>query len=90
MHIDAIMFGFRIGYSSGVNEELIKDCQILKPTIFASFPLFYTKIEQKIKSKLSEQMGIVRECFEYAVMTKMNNYQKDGTYTHTLYDYLFF
>ena len=26
MHIDAIMFGFRIGYSSGVQEELLNDC----------------------------------------------------------------
>lgn len=44
MHIDALMFGFTIGYSSGDMSNLIQDIQYLKPTIFGSFPAFYTKI----------------------------------------------
>lgn len=44
MHIDAVMFSFAIGYSSGDTQMLIKDIATLKPTIFGSFPAFYNKI----------------------------------------------
>lgn len=49
LHIDACMFGFRIGYSSGDIKNLINDTQKLRPTIFGSFPAFYSKIYDKIK-----------------------------------------
>lgn len=52
MHIDAIMFGFRIGYSSGDIKNLIEDMKVLKPTVFGSFPAFFTKIYAKIKEQI--------------------------------------
>lgn len=53
MHIDAVMFGFRIGYSSGDMQNLITDIQFLQPTIFGSFPAFYNKIYEKIKENIA-------------------------------------
>jgi long-chain acyl-CoA synthetase len=44
MMTDAIMFGFRIGFSSGNLENLVTDVQALKPTVFGSFPAFFNKI----------------------------------------------
>ena len=40
MLTNSIMFGFKIGFSSGNLENLVADIQTLKPTVFGSFPIF--------------------------------------------------
>ena len=52
MHVDAVMFGFKIGYGSGEMKNLIADIQKLRPTIFGSFPGFFTKMYDKIKENI--------------------------------------
>jgi long-chain acyl-CoA synthetase len=52
MHVDAVMFGFQVGYSSGDIKNLITDIQLLKPTVFGSFPGFFNKIYDKIKENI--------------------------------------
>jgi long-chain acyl-CoA synthetase len=55
MHVDAVMYGFKIGYSSGDIKNLIDDIQNLRPTVFGSFPGFFNKIFEKIKEKIEAQ-----------------------------------
>lgn len=52
IHADAIIFGFRIGYSSEKVENLIKDIQYLKPTFIGSFPAFFNKIYEKLQENV--------------------------------------
>ena len=52
MHINSVMNGFRIGYSSGDIINLVNDIQILKPTVFGSFPAFFNKIFNKIRESI--------------------------------------
>lgn len=47
-HTSALMFGFRIGYSSNNMNNLVKDIQFLKPTFIGSFPTFFNKVYEKI------------------------------------------
>ena len=59
LHIDAIMFGFRIGYSSNNKSNLLKDIQKLKPTVFGTFPLFLRKIYDKINEDIESRNQFV-------------------------------
>jgi long-chain acyl-CoA synthetase len=90
MHIDAIMFGFAIGYSSGDIKNLISDIQYLRPTVFGSFPAFYNKIYSKIREKIDSQPGFVQTIIDSAIQTKIHNYLKYGSLTHSIYDALIF
>lgn len=54
MHIDALLFGFRIGYSSKHTKNLLNDIQALQPTIFGSFPNFFTKIYKKVLDEVEK------------------------------------
>jgi long-chain acyl-CoA synthetase len=56
---DSIMFGFRVGFSSGDKMKLVQDIQILRPTVFGSFPVFFDKIYSKIKEKIENSPSIV-------------------------------
>ena len=59
MICDSIMFGFRVGFSSGDKMKLVQDIQILRPTVFGSFPVFFDKIYSKIKEKIENSPSIV-------------------------------
>ena len=67
MHIVAIMFGFRIGYSSGEIKNLIEDMKKLKPTIFGSFPAFFSKIHSKIKEQIECRSNVVQTIIDHAI-----------------------
>jgi long-chain acyl-CoA synthetase len=53
------MFGFRVGFSSGDKMKLVQDIQILRPTVFGSFPVFFDKIYSKIKEKIENSPSLV-------------------------------
>ena len=86
MHIDAILFGFRIGYSSGDIKNLIEDIKKLKPTIFGSFPAFFSKIHNKIKEQIENRSNLVQTVIDHAIQSKIWSYMKHGTLTHKFYD----
>ena len=65
------MFGFRIGYSSGDIKSLVNDINVLKPTVFGSFPAFFNKIYQKIKENIEQQPGFVKSAIEHAISSKI-------------------
>lgn len=53
-HFSALIFGYRIGYSSGNILNLIKDIQYLRPTFIGSYPMFFNKIYEKINDNIKE------------------------------------
>ena len=90
MVTNSIMFGFRIGFSSGNLENLVADIQCLRPSIFGSFPAFYNKIFDKIKENIDKKPRFLQLLFENAVSTKLFNYKKYGEILHPVYDLLVF
>ena len=74
MIIDSIMFGFRVGFSSGNLENLVADIQALKPTFFGSFPAFFNKIYTKIRENIAKKPKMLQMIFENAVQTKIFTY----------------
>lgn len=90
MLTNSIMFGFKIGFSSGNLENLIADIQTLRPTVFGSFPQFFNKIFNKIKENIEKKPKLLQLVFDNAIQTKLFNYQKYGEVFHPLYDLLVF
>ena len=90
MHIDAIMFGFCIGYSSGDIKNLVNDIQVLKPTIFGSFPAFFNKIHSKIKENIENKPNLIQTLIDHAIQSKIWGYMKHGYLTHSIYDAIVF
>lgn len=90
MHIDAVLFGFRIGYSSGDVNNLISDVQFLQPTLFGSFPAFYNKLYDKMKENIESRTNIVQTVIDSAIQAKIWNFLMNGTVHHAVYDNLIF
>ena len=90
MHFDATIFGYSIGYSSNNPDKLLQDIQTLRPTIFGSFPVFYSKIVDKINQEVAKRGKLLQTIFDSAVQTKIFNYLKEGTIHHTFYDAIIF
>ena len=86
MHVDAVMFGFCIGYSSGEIKNLITDIQRLRPTIFGSFPGFFNKIYEKIKDNIEESNQLIASFMNQAIQNKMFKYLETGDYNNIMYD----
>ena len=84
--------GVETGFLSGdVRTTLSDDIEILKPTIFVAVPrvlqLFRTKILDMIE-KFPE--GCKKNLVKKALRVKRENFRKDETLTHALYDKLVF
>lgn len=90
MHIDAIMFGISIGYSSGDIKNLIQDIQLLRPTLFGSFPGFFTKIYEKINENIESRSMVVQNTINVIIQNKIFEYIKTGKYEHPVWDKLLF
>jgi long-chain acyl-CoA synthetase len=86
MHLSALHFQCQIGYSSGDITGLVSDIQLLRPTIFGSFPAFYNKIYAKMQERIENQYGVVQTLLDSAIQTKIFAYLRDGAIKHTLYD----
>ena len=90
MHINAIMNGFRIGYSSGDIKNLVNDIQVLKPTVFGSFPAFFNKIFDKIRENIENKPSFLQTLVDQAIQAKIWYYLKYGCIQHKLYDAVLF
>jgi hypothetical protein len=63
--------------------------QILKPTIFGSFPAFYSKIYMKIKESLSNQPPFLQSIMSHIIQSKIWYYLKFGYVKNIVYDTIF-
>jgi long-chain acyl-CoA synthetase len=43
-----------------------------------------------MKAKFNEVQGFTKSALDYALSTKLNNLKSSGTYTHSVYDKIFF
>ena len=86
LHVNSVMCGFRIGYSSGDMLNLVQDIQYLRPTLFGSFPAFYNKVYQKIKSNIETKNNLVQTLIDQAIQTKIWYFLQNGTVHHLVYD----
>lgn len=89
-HLDAIMHGFRVGYSSGNIVNLIDDIQNLKPTFFGSFPMFYNKVYEKINQSINSQYAPIAALIKHAIQCKIWYFHNFGIVNHWFYDPLVF
>ena len=82
--------GARLVYFSGDVQKLKDDLAIVKPTIFLSVPRLFSRFYEVLKQKFSELQGFTKTALDYALNVKMNNLKKSGSYTHPVYDRIFF
>jgi long-chain acyl-CoA synthetase len=82
--------GSSIVYFSGDVQKLKDDLAIVKPTVFLSVPRLFSRFYEVLKQKFSELQGFTKTALEYALSTKLENLKKNGSYTHRVYDRIFF
>lgn len=87
---DAVIWGFRIGFSTGDNKNLIEDIQYLRPTFMGSFPLFFNKIYEKIEERVNKLPSFVQWMIHNAIESKLKNWINYGIVTHYFYDLIIF
>ncbi|KAE8212010.1 hypothetical protein CF327_g4318 [Tilletia walkeri] len=81
--------GSSIGFFCGDVTRLMEDCQILKPTFFATVP----RVMNRIASLVNQQAngpGLKAKLLKHALEVKYANFDRDGTIHHAFYDRLIF
>lgn len=84
------MWGFKIGYNSGNINNLINDIQLLKPTFFGSFPMFFNKIYDKVNEKIKEYPAPISKLINFAIESKIWYFHNFGIINHYIYDIIVF
>jgi long-chain acyl-CoA synthetase len=82
--------GGRIVYFSGDVQKLKDDLAIVKPTVFLSVPRLFSRFYDVIKGKFNDLQGFTKTAVDYALSTKLQNLKSSGTFTHKVYDRVFF
>ena len=90
MHINCLLHGCMIGYSSGEAKQLQEDIEALEPTIISSSCDILNQLSYKIQKEYEQGFWPLRVLFERAIEAKIANFQKNGLLQHPLYDYLIF
>ncbi|KAK4684188.1 long-chain acyl-CoA synthetase, partial [Tremellales sp. Uapishka_1] len=85
-----VMYGDgTIGLTTGDTLRLLEDAQLIKPHFFPGVPRIFNRINAAVKVQMAAG-GLKGALLKKAVATKMENWRRDGTVTHTLYDALVF
>ena len=82
--------GATIVFYSGDVAKIKDDLALVQPTIFVSVPRLFSRFYDVLNAKLKEQTGYTKTALDYAVRTKLSNVQSSGSYTHKVYDPIFF
>lgn len=82
--------GGRVVYFSGDVQKLKDDLAIVKPTVFLSVPRLFSRFYDVLKQKFKELQGFTKTALEYALNSKLENLKKNGSFTHKIYDRIFF
>ena len=89
-HINFTKSGGRIGYYQGDITKVMQDLAELKPTYFPWVPRLLNRICDLMKAGINQQTGFKRKMIDWAISSKMANLDKNGAFTHALYDKLVF
>ena len=82
--------GGTVIYFSGDVQKLKDDLAVVKPTIFLSVPRLFSRFYDVLKQKFAELQGFTKTALEYALKTKLENLEKNGGWSHRIYDRIFF
>lgn len=82
--------GGQYGIFNGDVRKLKDDLLLLKPTFFTSVPRLFNKFFDKMQGGLRDLSGCKASLAHKAVKSKMENLEKDGSYTSGIYDMLVF
>lgn len=81
--------GVAIGYFNGNPLTLIKDIQMLKPTVMAAVPRVLTKLYDSINLIMS-QHDHINKLYKVALKQKLLKIKNECKFTHTLWDSVIF
>lgn len=83
--------GSKIHLFCGDVRKLKEDLMFFKPTIFASVPRLYNRFYDVMQTKIKEREGtMVGNMMKKAIATKLENLEKSGSVTHSIYDAVIF
>ncbi|KAL4483574.1 hypothetical protein ABPG72_016855 [Tetrahymena utriculariae] len=82
--------GTKIAFYSGDVHKIQEDIIASKPTCFSAVPRLLNRFYDAINSKLNQATGFLKILIQHALQTKLQNIQKNGVYTHILYDKMIF
>ena len=83
--------GSQINLFGGNVRKLKDDLAFFKPTIFVSVPRLYNRFYDLMQDKIKATDGtVLGKLMQKAIATKLENLEKTGQVTHTVYDALIF
>lgn len=82
--------GGSVVYFNGDITKIKDDLALVRPTVFASVPRLYTRFYDVIQAKFKDVHGYTKSALDYAINTKMQAVKTTGTFTHPVYDKIFF
>lgn len=86
----ATLYNVAIGFYSGSPLRVIEDAKILRPTIFLGVPRIYQRVIESIKKKINSLGFMKKSLANTAINSKLDNLNKKGQLTHSIYDKLVF
>lgn len=81
--------GGAIGFSNGDKKLVLDDVAVLRPTVFASVPRIYTRMQDSIIKTVNKKGGVVKRLFDNGVKAKYDGFEK-GLLNHSFYDKIVF
>ncbi|CAI2361356.1 unnamed protein product [Moneuplotes crassus] len=81
--------GAAIGYFNGNSSTVIKDAQLLKPTIFPAVPRVLCKLYDTVNNMIA-QKEYLNKLYKVALKQKTHRINKEGKLTHLLWDSVLF
>lgn len=82
--------GGSIGIYSGNASKLLEDVRCLRPTVFASVPRLFNRINDTVFQAVAKKSAISQFLFERGMASKLDVLRKSGTTTSRLWDPLVF
>jgi len=88
-HVDIFMHGARLGFMSGSVREMMKDIQILKPTVFAAVPRVLNRLHDKVMQGAASNKAL-SALFHFAYNRKLALLHQGIITRDTIWDKLVF
>lgn len=83
-----IIGGFKIAFYHGDLSKLNEDILVAKPDAFVGVPRVFGRLYDVLMRNINSLEGFKRTLLNTAISAKLENYRKDGSINHWLYDKL--